>query len=1031
MSMFHQVYVPFKTFLVGLCTFCTTRNTTFSIGDCFEGDENGQVYDLNPGSYNPRDLTGDLCAKTCGAFQFPRAAVVCDSADTSSGSYSIGFDDVDRRRQYSLSDRPKRTFHLPGVYTARVEAVDIQNALNIERDATTVTVEAPVADVTVDCDAQFMTYEEGECVVTVWQGTSLSLTAVIRYDAERTFSFPTIRDPTLTQTGPGIFWQDGIASSFSPPFTVLALGSAVLRAGRIIGWELHVSHAGWCQLQILSPKCPAGTSYCRLSNECASSCSATLCDDSMCDSPTPPSKSYNCSGRSKVPEYEVTSTIRLTFANTGYHYLAQSTPVNVLAGDVVALVYQAGSGRVYNLTCPLGRTDFILSRYLSGRGARVSASELFAVGMTSEGVKTGLCMALRATVSEASYVHLPFTFYAAGRRTLDVSVSNRNIHTSTFATSATITVVEAINVTIIQGPTFVQTGTPNVFSLAQHSGASSAKYTWDVTDGSPAVNVISAQSWALTYATKGTYHLNVTIANAINSKSNRTVVHVQDEVTGLNVTAKGVAALGEPHAFQISLAGGSNYTCLWSYDDGSSDDTTDEVSTPSGDPTPTTRHHSFSTRGSKSVIVTCANDVSLVTSAMTLVVQERIRGLRLSHRGQDEEDNVVISWQVESGSDVHWAVSFNGNSLQVNYTASGGSSHEWRSEDMGRYPAGINTVSVTGSNDVNSVNITQDYEVTVAVAGFRVSSSPNPAKPGDEVAFTVNVDKGKDVNITLVYSDGDVSTALFPGNVVPGTSKTFRYRFFHGGRHLVKVLAGNVADTQTASVEVLVNQGVDGVQMVVPPFVLFSIPFTWVDVWFTIPEGAPRPTDPRLTLKHFLYEERTYALDFNRSYSALYFMEGVFSVTATVSNLTLTSTVAILDILEEPIIRTAFPKAPRGQPMDVYFSLSRGPKAPFCNLTWDFGNHTDVTTTERKGGDVNGSDKNTVTYWTLGTYVITVTATTPMQTVSKNHSIQVIEPVPSNSFNLTFDSPTLTWDFSVRVQPFSDEHTYQQQTSGE
>ena len=62
-----------------------------------------------------------------------------------------------------------------------------------------------------------------------------------------------------------------------------------------------------------------------------------------------------------------------------------------------------------------------------------------------------------------------------------------------------------------------------------------------------------------------------------------------------------------------------------------------------------------------------------------------------------------------------------------------------------------------------------------------------------------------------------------------------------------------------------------------------------------------------------------------------------------------TRRVVILDALEGPQIKTAFPKAPRGQPLDVTFILYRGPQFPDCNLTLDFGGGVPTVTVGRYG----------------------------------------------------------------------------------
>ena len=86
-------------------------------------------------------------------------------------------------------------------------------------------------------------------------------------------------------------------------------------------------------------------------------------------------------------------------------------------------------------------------------------------------------------------------------------------------------------------------------SFALLSPGRGALYTWDDGDGNVYPNT-TEQSKSLTYATKGTYNLTVTTANAVSSKANSTTVIVQVAVTGLGVTTA-TAARGEAHTFQV------------------------------------------------------------------------------------------------------------------------------------------------------------------------------------------------------------------------------------------------------------------------------------------------------------------------------------------------------------------------------------------------------------------------------------------------------------------------------------------------
>jgi hypothetical protein len=97
---------------------------------------------------------------------------------------------------------------------------------------------------------------------------------------------------------------------------------------------------------------------------------------------------------------------------------------------------------------------------------------------------------------------------------------------------------------------------------------------------------------------------------------------------------------------QITIATGSDYICTWNFGDGSAPYTTDPITTPTSAGTPIS--HTYATVGTKNVLVSCRNDVSMVNAMHTQIVQERITGLTLSALGQDSQNPFVVPWQVRA-----------------------------------------------------------------------------------------------------------------------------------------------------------------------------------------------------------------------------------------------------------------------------------------------------------------------------------------------------------------------------------------------
>jgi carbohydrate-binding DOMON domain-containing protein len=76
-------------------------------------------------------------------------------------------------------------------------------------------------------------------------------------------------------------------------------------------------------------------------------------------------------------------------------------------------------------------------------------------------------------------------------------------------------------------------------------------YTWNQGDGGADVNTTTIPR-SMTWATKGTYNLTVTTTNPVSFKTNVTEVIVQDEITGVTLTAP-VAPKGEAHSITVSF----------------------------------------------------------------------------------------------------------------------------------------------------------------------------------------------------------------------------------------------------------------------------------------------------------------------------------------------------------------------------------------------------------------------------------------------------------------------------------------------
>ena len=213
------------------------------------------------------------------------------------------------------------------------------------------------------------------------------------------------------------------------------------------------------------------------------------------------------------------------------------------------------------------------------------------------------------------------------------------------------------------------------------------------------------------------------------------------------------------------------------------------MTTPAG--TTTGFDHIYNTIGDKTVTVNCSNDVSWDSVTLTQKVQERITNLRLSRLGQDSGDPVIIPWEVDTGSDIVWSTAeMNAGSgaipLTVNPADSSG--HKWNSDNKGVLAGGTTlTISLTATNDINSDTFSGQYVITTAIQGFSAMASTDNTTSGKPITYTVSWSVGSDVNVTLVYTDGNVDSQVYGGDWPSGNTVTFTHAFQDGGTFDVQV----------------------------------------------------------------------------------------------------------------------------------------------------------------------------------------------------------------------------------------------------
>ncbi|PVD37765.1 hypothetical protein C0Q70_00366 [Pomacea canaliculata] len=887
--------------------------------------------------------------------------------------YQMDYDDGAGFSQKNATGFDTQTFHVPGVYSVMVDANDFNDTLLTANAVTTVTVHAPVADVDVECDAIFATDEEGVCYVTVWQGTDLNLTVQVQ---------PSLMRPSALQVRAArSMGEDNVDDKKNDNNKEMIMISVIK----------HYVFFG-DSVQIISPSC--GGSYCLRTNKCGASCVGSsvsctttafcprrrLCDDGVCTS----ANRFNVTGP-LIPSYVVKQIVNVVATSVGYQYIGESTLVSVAPGDILGVdVTNSAPAKLYWFDVSADLTNFKVSGTYS-TGSTITS------GSSSTG--PGDNIALRAVVSEGSKVYLPRVFSTEDTYILTVTATNKRLAGIPSAVnSTTIYVLQGVNFTIIDAPDFAKTNTPVILTIEPHTGAQ-AFYNWSISDGF-VLDSCSNRSITHVFTTPGVYNITAATFNSVSFKTNSTTIIIEDELLGLNLTSP-TAVSGETHSLSMTLTGGSNYTCLWNFGDGTATNTSDPVSTPVGT---TSYLHTFPAPNVYIVNVTCTNLVSALSVSLVQRVQERITGLRLTREGQDTMLEVIVPWTLATGSHVTWVCLLDGVAMGVDSAASNVPLKLWQSVSMGKKPGGAKIVNITASNEVSNLTLSTTYLLVTKIVGPRATASTNKTTTGNDIIYTVGVSTGSDVVVIVNYNDGSVDNKTYSGD--QGFSDTFKHNFFNGGLYVVNKLCCAQAPR--------------------------------------VPPNRSAPSLPKLILDFGDGEGPSESpLVLGKNYTRRFDDTNRYTVFATVYNdldgKNFTKDVVIVEKLVDPVIVPDFPKAPVNKALNVTFFLFRGPSAPLANLTWDFGDGLGSQVFGRTGMELgfwsgmNGSDVRSVTYTSIGTKTITVTATTPLETVSRSLTLEVIYPVLQTDITITanplasdFNSPTtftVTWNGAAGQEP--------------
>ena len=291
-----------------------------------------------------------------------------------------------------------------------------------------------------------------------------------------------------------------------------------------------------------------------------------------------------------------------------------------------------------------------------------------------------------------------------------------------------------------------------VFNIAWHSG-SNISYLWDFADGNVLRTQVNSTSHA--YASSGTYHVTLIVANSVNQKVLNTVVYVFDFIKGLRFSRPVKAkAIGLATQIEWESAEGTNVTYVVDFGDGSPryETITALEASRSG-----FINHTYAAVGNYTVTLFAFNrvgpNISISSQALVEIpVAEVYFSLPAPHVTQTVYfavgDTVTVNRVVGNGTNVKCAFDFKDGSA-VTVSTEYSTSHVYNK-------TGSYKVEIDCYNAVNSVkrllNATVAVQNLEKITGLAIDAPPSVF--GSDSEIRVRMDSGTTFFCDVSFGDG-------------------------------------------------------------------------------------------------------------------------------------------------------------------------------------------------------------------------------------------------------------------------------------
>ncbi|XP_071129607.1 polycystin family receptor for egg jelly-like isoform X3 [Mytilus edulis] len=912
------------------------------------------------------------------------------SASISSGGANLAFkmdyDDGAGKTDQNATNLWKRTYNTPGHYRVSVYGNDQMESL-MEKEATTsVMIDSPVKTYTLTCPAYMATHEEDFCTVSVLEGSNLELQYSVDSVLKSTFS---IADPPIYITGPAIPTKGGttvVPGETGTGSFIVMPASEFMYKSVVIGFEMYAEAIGNIDILIMSPACNT-PSYCFDKNDCSSGCSGIHERSCISKEFCPSSMSCWTSGSSTCDttpvRHDGTQRTNLNIVRTVTHNIL-ATGYNYVPIDATADYIQVENGYILGYKPTTGRLNAVSANAIETDIKSTDVTNAGSAGPLSSPLKRHL---LRAITSGGSDAYIPVIFTTSGIKDISITVSNKRISGSESNTTQ-INVMEGVDMAIINIPQYIEKGLATTFQLLPHTGTN-VTYWWDFGDGITALNTTDA-TYDYTYTTVGEMNVSITAFNQMSSKSNMTIVQVQEKIRNLALV-NSIAVVGETTSIPTSMTTGSNYTCTWKRD-GVVIATTDDISSPPDG----TFDYTFTEEGTYEISVVCSNQINSMSAVATFTTQFKITNLQLVKTGALKDSTFTIDWTWTAGSIPQFILEYDSQVRTFTkdpYFNKASSESLSAGSSITKYP-----LNLTAFNLVSNEQIVIDFGIEEELTGPSITIGGVSIDPvtgygtiskNDQVSFTVDATGGTNVVIEWKYNDGtpDDSFTIPIWTATPAQTKN--HQFSSLGWFNVEVKIYNLYNSHSQTFRLLAIAPIQNLVMNISPDpVLFLPPAT---VTFTFSKSVPTDPDPNEASVSFNYgdgKSETVPFDVNQQYTHEFretSPSGTYTITTNISNvishLILNGNVKVVEKIEDVEIVPDPEYAAVGDPVNVKVTMRRGDTGADLTLDWDLGDGTAVTSGNRIGVSPSGSDTKVATYPTEGTRTIKITAKSTMETI--------------------------------------------------